>query len=100
MANFKDEVDVVSKLIKYSEPSQNIKTIFIWPEGVFINKNFYKNEKIKELFKKNFIGEFQIVTYIEINSWNKSFNIQELFSNFDVYYQMSHIHISEHTRQY
>ena len=52
MENFKDEVDVASKLIKYSEPNKKVKTVFIWPEGVFIDENFYKNAKIIELFKK------------------------------------------------
>ena len=55
MISFKDEVNVASKLIKYSEPNKQLKTIFIWPEGVFIDENFYKNKKIKELFKKNFL---------------------------------------------
>ena len=32
MENFKDEVDVASKLIKYSEPNKKVKTVFIWPE--------------------------------------------------------------------
>ena len=85
MANFKDEVDVVSKLIKYSEPSQNIKTIFIWPEGVFIDKNFYKNKKIKELFKKNFSENHLIVfganTSKKIGSRNKYYNSMIVSNN-------------------
>ncbi len=85
MANFKDEVDVVSKLIKYSEPNQNIKTIFIWPEGVFIDKNFYKNEKIEELFKKNFSKNHLIVfganTSKKIASRDKYYNSMIVSNN-------------------
>ena len=35
MTSFKDEESVASKLIKYSEPNKSVKTVFIWPEGVF-----------------------------------------------------------------
>ena len=42
---FKDETEVVSKLIKYSEPIKTRKTIFIWPEGIFLDDNFYKKKK-------------------------------------------------------
>ena len=61
MESFKDEVNVASKLIKYSEPNKKVKTIFIWPEGVFINDKFYKNKKIKELFKKSFSENHLII---------------------------------------
>ena len=61
MSNFKNEENVVSKLIKYSEPNKKVKTVFIWPEGVFINENFYKNKKIRELFQKNFSKNHLII---------------------------------------
>ncbi len=61
MASFKDEVDVASKLIKYSEPNKKVKTIFIWPEGVFTNDTFHENKKIKELFKKSFSENHLII---------------------------------------
>ena len=61
MTSFKDEENVASKLIKYSEPNRKVKTVFIWPEGVFIDENFYKNKKIKELFKKNFSENHLII---------------------------------------
>ena len=33
---------VISKLIKISEPKENQKTIFVWPEGVILDENFIK----------------------------------------------------------
>jgi len=72
MENFKNEADVTSKLIKYSEPNKKIKTIFIWPEGVFINENFYKNEKIKDLFKKSFSKNHLIIFGANTSKKNSS----------------------------
>tara|TARA_S200000501_G_scaffold340419_1_gene348981 strand:- start:5645 stop:6793 length:1149 start_codon:yes stop_codon:yes gene_type:complete len=85
MANFKDEEDVASKLIKYSEPNKKVKTIFIWPEGVFIDVNFYKNKKVKELFKKNFSENHLIIfganTSKKILSQDKYFNSMIVSNN-------------------
>ncbi len=85
MENFKDEVDVASKLIKYSEPNKKVKTVFIWPEGVFIDKNFYKNDEIKELFKKNFSENHLIIfganTSKKNGSRNKHYNSMIVSNN-------------------
>ncbi len=58
---FKDEKDVVLKLIKYSEPDKKKKTIFIWPEGVFLNENFKSRKDIKDLFEQNFSDNHLII---------------------------------------
>ena len=85
MENFKDEVDVASKLIKYSEPNKKVKTIFVWPEGVFINENFYKNDKIKELFKKSFSENHLIIfganTSKKIGTQNMHYNSMIVSNN-------------------
>ena len=85
MENFKDEVDVASKLIKYSEPNKKVKTIFVWPEGVFIDENFYKNDKIKELFKKSFSENHLIIfganTSKKIGSNSKHYNSMIVSNN-------------------
>ena len=44
----------LKKLIRYSEPNKNKKTIFIWPEGVFSGYTFKEILPFKDLFKKNF----------------------------------------------
>ena len=46
--------DRLIKLIKYSEPENNLKTIFIWPEGVFSGYNFNQILQFKDIFSKNF----------------------------------------------
>ena len=85
MTSFKDEESVASKLIKYSEPNKSVKTIFIWPEGVFVDENFYKNKKIKELFKKNFSENHLIIfganTSKKVLSQHKYFNSMLVSNN-------------------
>tara|TARA_Y100001935_G_C17308876_1_gene514303 strand:- start:623 stop:2188 length:1566 start_codon:yes stop_codon:yes gene_type:complete len=51
----------LKKLIKYSEPEKKIKTIFIWPEGVFSGYNFDQLSKLKNIFKKNFSKDHYIL---------------------------------------
>ena len=78
LSDFKDEKEVASKLIRYSEPNKEKKTIFVWPEGVFLSKDFYKNNEIKELFIKNFSRNHLIIfganTSKNINSDQKYYN--------------------------
>ena len=60
--NFKLEYDLdkkeiekrLKKLIRYSDPDQNLKTIFIWPEGVFSGYSFKEILTFKENFSKSF----------------------------------------------
>tara|TARA_B100000586_G_scaffold213804_1_gene160744 strand:- start:299 stop:1852 length:1554 start_codon:yes stop_codon:yes gene_type:complete len=61
LSDFKDEKELVSKLIKYSEPNKERKTIFIWPEGVFLSENFNHQKAIKDLFAKSFSKNHLIV---------------------------------------
>ena len=58
---FKDDIKTASKLIKYSEPDKNKKTIFIWPEGIFLSENFNKKKDIQELFTNNFSQNHLII---------------------------------------
>ena len=44
---FKDQNLVISKLIKISEPKENQKTIFVWPEGVILDSNSLKKANSK-----------------------------------------------------
>ena len=60
--NFKIEYDLsidqiekrLQYLIRYSNPEKNLKTLFIWPEGVFSGYNFSQIKILKEIFKKHF----------------------------------------------
>ena len=61
LKEFEDQDLVVSKLIKISEPKENQKTIFVWPEGVILDSNPIKKSKFKELIKSNFSKNHLII---------------------------------------
>ena len=42
------------KLIKYSDPVKEKKTLFIWPEGVFSGYSYDEILKFKDLILNNF----------------------------------------------
>ena len=44
----------ISKLIKYSEPETNKKTLFVWPEGAFTGFDFEQIKQYKILFEEAF----------------------------------------------
>ena len=44
----------LDKLIKYSDPKKNVKTLFVWPEGVFSGYSFKQILNLKDNFSKNF----------------------------------------------
>ena len=51
----KSEIEArLEKLIKYSEPDKNLKTLFVWPEGVFSGYSFEEIIYLKEIFFNNF----------------------------------------------
>ena len=43
-----------NKLIRYSEPNKDIKTLFVWPEGVFSGYSYKELFFLKEKFSQNF----------------------------------------------
>ena len=61
LKEFEDQDLVISKLIKISEPKENQKTIFVWPEGVILDNNLTKKSKFKELIKSNFSKNHLII---------------------------------------
>ena len=44
----------LNKLIRYSEPNKDIKTLFVWPEGVFSGYSYKELLFLKEKFSQNF----------------------------------------------
>ena len=46
--------DKLRKLIRYSEPNKQKKTLFIWPEGIFSGYSYSEIKIFKDLFNKNF----------------------------------------------
>ncbi len=58
----KDEIyERAEKLIKYSEPKGNIKTLFVWPEGVFSGYNYEDILFLKDIFSKYFNSDHSIL---------------------------------------
>jgi len=49
------------KLIRYSNPAKNKKTIFIWPEGVFSGYSYEEIFNFKKIVLKNFSEEHIII---------------------------------------
>ena len=80
----------LTKLIKYSEPSENKKTLFIWPEGVFSGYSFSEILIFKDLIKKNFSKKHYIIFGINKSdeNTNEFYNSLLLINNeFDVIQQ-------------
>ena len=77
LSEFKNQILVLNNLIKISEPDKNQKTIFVWPEGIFLNENFNKNDEIKKKIKENFSENHLIIlganTEKNINNNNRNY---------------------------
>ncbi len=80
----------LKKLIKYSEPDPEKKTLFIWPEGVFTGYDLDTIGKFKNLIRNNFNEKhfilFGINTFSQNN--NKYYNSLVIVdNNFKVLHQ-------------
>jgi len=70
--NANDEITQLKRLIKISNPEENKKTLFIWPEGIFY-ESYLQNLK---LYKKLFQGKFSKnhLIFLGINNFVNSNN--------------------------
>ena len=59
----------INKLIKYSNPNKEKKTLFIWPEGIFSGYSYDEILIFRDLISKNFSNNHYIV--FGINKLNK-----------------------------
>jgi apolipoprotein N-acyltransferase len=66
----------LKKLVRYSDPDKEKKTLFIWPEGVFSGYSFEEILVFKELISQNFSNKHHIIF-----GSNKSGQISENFYN-------------------
>ena len=57
--NEKEIEERFKKLIRYSDPDKNKKTLFIWPEGVFSGYSYDEilifKKLISKIFQKNIL---------------------------------------------
>ena len=88
LSEFNDPLDVSLRLIRLSEPKKEKKTIFVWPEGTFMSKDFSvikNNNEIVSLFKKKFSNNHLIIlganTVKKNNQEEKYFNSMILVDN-------------------
>jgi apolipoprotein N-acyltransferase len=57
-----EDIDIrIKKLIRYSEPNKNIKTLFIWPEGPLSGYSFEEILGFKDIISKNFSKNHYII---------------------------------------
>lgn len=60
------------KLIRYSDPEKDKKTLFIWPEGVFSGYSYNEIYSYKDLIKSNFSNNHLII--FGVNKADYQFN--------------------------
>jgi apolipoprotein N-acyltransferase len=95
-SSIEDVKNKLEKLIKYSDPDPQKKTLFVWPEGVFTGFNFeqikqYKSE-FEEAFSENHLILFGINTLSSVKSKNNIFNSLIIVNNkLDIIFQYNKI---------
>ena len=82
----------ILSLMRYSEPKDDKKTLFIWPEGVFTGFDFKQIKEYKKLFEETFSEKhlilFGINTIEKVNNKKKVFNSLIVVNNqLDIIYQ-------------
>ena len=76
-----NEEEILKSLIKLSKPSKEIKTIFIWPEGVFTDTELDDLKRYKSIFAKNFSKKHIIIFGINDTNNKKIFNSLAVVNN-------------------
>jgi len=75
----------ISKLMRYSAPEKNKKTLFVWPEGAFTGFNFSQIKQyqsfFEEAFSDNHLILFGVNTISEVEASNKTFNSLVIVNN-------------------
>jgi len=86
----------ISKLIRYSAPEENKKTLFVWPEGVFTGFDLEQIKQYRSLFEEAFSENhlilFGINTSSDTSIKNEVFNSLIIVNNkFEVIFQYDKI---------
>jgi len=79
--NSNSEIKQLKRLIKISDPQENDKTLFIWPEGIFYESYLQDIDKYKNLFMENFSENHLIVLGINNLNEDKIFNSLVVLNN-------------------
>ncbi len=78
-----DTFEVINELIELSQPNREIKTIFLWPEGIIPNVNQIEIKEFEFLFNENFSKNHLLA--IGINSYEKNKNENNFYNTFSIY---------------
>ena len=70
----KTEISQLKRLIEISDPEENKKTLFIWPEGIFYQSYLEELEKYKNLFLDKFSKNHLII--LGINNFINSSDLE------------------------
>jgi len=75
--NTQNEKFQLERLIKISDPEKNMRTLFIWPEGIFYESYLNDIKKYKDLFDNKFSKNHLIVlginNFIHLNEVDKKY---------------------------
>ena len=74
-----DEFLLLQNLIGYSSPEKDVKTLFIWPEGIFYESNLSQIEQYKNIFSKQFSKNHLII--LGVNNFVKKSNNTNYFNS-------------------
>ena len=78
-----DPASVIKDLIKISNPKENEKTVFIWPEGIVPN-TFQENlNEYRKLFSTNFNEKHYLI--LGINKKQTEKNLERFFNSLSIY---------------
>ena len=78
-----DTTEVINELIEISQPDLEIKTIFLWPEGIIPNVNQTEFKKFAFLFNEKFNKNHLLV--IGINSYEKNNDKDYFYNTFSLF---------------
>ena len=78
-----DTSEVIIELIELSQPDPDIKTIFLWPEGVIPNINQSEIKNFISFFDENFGKNHLFI--IGINSFQKDKNENKFYNTLSIY---------------
>ncbi len=76
-----NEEEILKTLIKLSKPDKKVKTIFVWPEGVFNKTEMDNLKKYQSIFKENFSEMHLIIFGINNSYYQNTFNSLAVVNN-------------------
>ena len=76
-----NEEEILKALIKLSNPDKKVKTIFVWPEGVFNNTEIDNLKNYQSIFKEKFSKKHLIIFGINNSYYQNTFNSLAVVNN-------------------